>query len=504
MKKQTKKLVLPLLLSGVLIGSNVCYVCAQADVTSGMEAPTGGNLPEGGDTSAVQSVQPEIPAQTTQPEAPAQTEATTQPEGGTQTPETTQPESGTQTSETTQPEAGTQTGEATSPGGSTETGSGENETEASAPEGGSDVEAGEGTETDAENPDAAEGEGLPDDAAAADKTEEVPEQVFVNGSGEEVIPSTLVGVDYNTVSEIYDGAANVLKQYVVSDTYEKDTVIECFVDENGNLVMTISLGASEADTTTGMEERDNSLLGAVLGDNSSPAPAINGTFSGWDNIPVSYEYNWDNSSNCWQWGNWVTDPVTGEQTCYKTEEGTYDKDVRHEMQLYCDGDNVYLRITYATIYGSHANGEDFNFYFDQSDIGAKFQITYPENGGTLTNSTPGANVYRVDVRNGDTSNSYSIVDGAEAYYLVTENGVNNQLELKIPLDALKTQLREKGIEVSDNFSVLEYTTPNLMYRRIATAGSPTGSAPFAAAVFLLVPTSYVCIKKKDKKEMAFA
>lgn len=33
MKRRTKKLVLPLLLSGILIGTNVCYVCAQGQVS---------------------------------------------------------------------------------------------------------------------------------------------------------------------------------------------------------------------------------------------------------------------------------------------------------------------------------------------------------------------------------------------------------------------------------------------------------------------------------------
>ncbi|MCM1155194.1 MAG: hypothetical protein NC314_10610 [Roseburia sp.] len=509
MKRRTKKLVFPLLMSGIMIGSNVCYVCAQgqiADVAVTAEAPVAVSEPESSVT--VPEAQPAATAQAEQTVQPTATDTQTEQQAAqpaatdTQTEQVAQPAAtDTQTEQTTQPESETQTE------GTTETnGDVQNEADVVTPEQGIDVETGEGTENDTESTDVT-GEVLPDDAAAADGAEELPEQTFVNASGEEVLPSTLVGVDYNTVSELYDGAANVVKQYMISEAYAKDTVMACFVDENGNLVMTISLGASAADTSTGMEERDSSLLESILGDGTTQAPAINGTFSGWDNIPVSYEYNWDNSANCWQWGNWVDDPETGEQTCYKTEEGTYNQDVRHKMQLYCDGENVYLRITYATIYGSHANGEDFNFYFDREPDDkncAKFQITYPESGDVLTNSVPGANIYKVDVRNGDTSNSWSIVDGAEAYYLVTDNNINNQLELKIPLEALKTQLREKGIEVSDNFSVLEYTTPNLMYRRIATAGSPTGAEPFAAAMFLLVPTSYIVIKKKDKKEMAFA
>ena len=32
--------------------------------------------------------------------------------------------------------------------------------------------------------------------------------------------------------------------------------------------------------------------------------SIDGDFSDWDGIPCSYEYNWDNSENCWVNGVW--------------------------------------------------------------------------------------------------------------------------------------------------------------------------------------------------------
>ncbi len=343
-----------------------------------------------------------------------------------------------------------------------------------------------GTGTDAAE---TEGDVLPDDAAAAEGT---TEGSFTNKNGEEVDPSTLVGVDYTTIADGYDGETNVIKQYAVSDSQEANTIMDSYLDENGNLIMIISQGSQPAEATA---EEDKGLS-SVFGTNS--APSIDGNFTGWDDIPSSYEYNWDNSANCWQYGNWVTDPVTGEQVCYKTEEGTYDSNVRHEMQLYTDNENVYLKIKYATIYGSHANGEDFNFYVD--GVGTKYQITWAD-GTPITGTSTAAGTYVVDVRNGDSASSYGIVDGASAYYHVTDNGINNELELKIPLSALQAQ---NGSVNLDNFSMIQFFTPNLMYNKISAAGSPTGAEPFAAAAFLFIPASYVWLKKKNEREGAFA
>ena len=97
--------------------------------------------------------------------------------------------------------------------------------------------------------------------------------------------------------------------------------------------------------------------------------------------------------------------------------------------------------------------------------------------------------------------SYGIVDGASAYYHVTDNGINNELELKIPLSALQAQ---NGSVNLDNFSMIQFFTPNLMYNKISAAGSPTGAEPFAAAAFLFIPASYVWLKKKNDREGAFA
>ena len=80
--------------------------------------------------------------------------------------------------------------------------------------------------------------------------------------------------------------------------------------------------------------------------------------------------------------------------------------------------------------------------------------------------------------------------------------MKNELELKIPLSEFITQNPNINL---DNYSMISFYTPNLMLGKVNAAGASTGAKPFAAAVFLLVPASYVWFKRKDDKEdMAFA
>ncbi len=496
MKRRTKKLVLPLLLSGILIGTNVCYVCAQGQVS---------DLTEGG---AVQVNETTAPADTS-----VQTTPATQPETGTQTGDTTQSSPVTPPGDTTQSGNTDQAGDAAQPGDTTQSGNtdqagdtaqsgGTDQTEdvtqsgdtAETPENGGDGTTSndsgqdaanpDGTEEDAVNPDETEEGEIPDDAAATDGTVEEP---FVNQNGEEILPSTLVGVDYNTVSDAYDGAGNVIKQYVISDTYAKDTIISCTVDENGNLVMVISQGSTESEETedTGLLGTVEEKLSSVFGSSSS-APAVDGSFSGWDDVPASYEFNW-NKPDAWVDGVHYTD--------------TNSTDVRHEMKIYSDGENVYLRVVFAREFcnGQVANGNDYQFWIDNQQMAA-YQVEWPD-GTSLSNSSAQPGVYQVDVRHRDSSWSYVLTDGAVAYYRVNDGNLNNELELKIPLSEF---VKQNGNINLDNYSMISFFTPNLMQDKISTAGASSGAEPFAAAAFLLIPTSYICLKKKDKKEMALA
>ncbi len=324
-------------------------------------------------------------------------------------------------------------------------------------------------------------------------TEDV-ESAFLNKNGEEVIPSSLVGVDYNTVAESYDGEVNVLKQYVVSEETTADTIMESYIDEDGNLVMVISKGAEQEEVAATEEA---GLLQTVFGltaesSDSESAPTVdgsvgdNGSFSGWDDVPVSYEYNW-NKTDAWVDGVHYTD--------------TNSTDVRHGMQMFTDGENVYLNITFSREYGAfgtYANGNDYQFYVDGQM--AAYQVEFAD-GSQLAQSKVAPGVYEVDVRHRASSISYTLVDGATAYYNVTPDNINNQLQIKLPLSELQKQ---NGSINLDNFSMIQFYTPNLMSDRISAAGSPTGSVPFAAAVFLLVPASYVWLKKRNEEELSFA
>ena len=220
---------------------------------------------------------------------------------------------------------------------------------------------------------------------------------------------------------------------------------------------------------------------------SADAPPVDGSFSGWDDVPSSYEFNW-NKPDAWVDGVHYTE--------------TNSTDVRHEMKLYSDGENVYLKVVFAREFcnGQVANGNDYQFWIDNEQMAA-YQVEWP-NGSSLSYNTAEPGVYVVDVRHRDSSWSYVLTDGAVAYYRVNEGNLNNELELKIPLSEFVKQNPNINL---DNYSTIAFFTPNLMQDKISAGGASTGAEPFAAAAFLLVPTSYFLIKKKDEKEdMAFA
>lgn len=202
------------------------------------------------------------------------------------------------------------------------------------------------------------------------------------------------------------------------------------------------------------------------------APVIDGSFEDWseDDIPISYHYNWNKPAG----------------------ENGYSTDTHHAMQMYADESYVYVNITFAADYGVNVNSESYEFNVDGH--GARFALTWPE-GSVLTGSAPEAGVYEVDVRHGGGSCSWSIADGATAYYKVNEGNVNNQLELSIPLSEFEKQ---NGSIDLDNYSMIEMYNPNLMNSKISFAGSPTGAIPFAIAAFTVIPVGYILIKKKLK------
>lgn len=483
------KRLLAVMLSVLLLGANTSFAAAQEETAQASESKSDSS--ESSKTSEAKSEASESSktsgAKSEASESSKTSESKSDSSGNGKTSETKSdsPESGDASEGKSEASESGKTSE--DKGDSSENGEAGTENKDAASESEADGKESETDGEDAgENGEQTEGK-LPEDendaeSGAEEPAQEVEEKSFVNKAGEEIKPSSLVGTDYETIAENYDGEANVLKKYIPSDEYGENIILDSYVDEDGNLVVLISQGAA-------VPEEDGKKTASTRGD----APAVDGSFSGWDEIPSSYEYNWDNSQNCWQWGEWK------DGVCYKTEEGTYDSNVRHEMKLYSDGENVYLKIKYATIYsGTQSNGDDYNFYIDGKQV--KYHITW-DNAQSITGATPGPGTYQVDVRNGDYDISGTVVDGAVAYYHVTEDQKNNELELKIPLSAFQMQNGEIDL---DNYSVIQFFTPNLMYRRIGVAGSPTGAIPFAAGAFLLVPAGYVWLKKREEMGAAHA
>lgn len=215
--------------------------------------------------------------------------------------------------------------------------------------------------------------------------------------------------------------------------------------------------------------------------------SIDGDFSDWADLPCSYEYNWDNSENCWYYGVWVDGEV------YMTEEGTYSTDVRHMMQMYCDGEYIYIHIIYARNYRSRLNGDDFQLHI--GDEMASYQVV-GENGGDIAdmlNMAPGA--YPVEVRHRDSKLSFLNAEGTNGYLVIKEDNINNELEIRIPLSELQRQNPDINLET---ISTIEFYTPNLMYRRLTAVG--TSSAPVVLATMCTAMVIGGIVLRKRKKD----
>lgn len=296
-------------------------------------------------------------------------------------------------------------------------------------------------------------------------TEELPVQEFIEDSENEEIEKTIeeelslnidiLGKNYDSIlpyiEKLQEKGIIVNIEYDYSDFYEEDCVIDVSCEdlstlvEGDELLITLSLGKINESLLL------TSNLSMVQGNmtQSNGDAANKGYMVDWDRIPASYEYNWDNSSNCWNWGVWH-----GSQ-CYKTPEGTYSTDVRHKMQIYCDGSYVYLHIIFEREFG--VNGYDYQFTINGNT--AKVQVNCPSSGS-------GEQYFQIN--HGDGSISGQVVEGGECH--VFYDNVNNQLELKIPLEEFARQ--NPNISYSSSNSI-EFFTPNLMYNRISCVGAST-------------------------------
>lgn len=335
--------------------------------------------------------------------------------------------------------------------------------------------------------------GAQTEAESASETE--AQTVATTGAAEGEEDGEYVGRDVTELEEeLADQPLEIIKKYEYSDQWEEDTVIshtmELKDDGSGEyrLVLVVSLGLEETATETETALDLTSSFGLLAGGGNTVP--VDGSFSDWDNVPSSYEYNYDNSNACWEHGEWVD----GQK--YTTPEGTYDANVRHEMKMVCDGEYVYLYIKYAKIYGAGFNGEDYQFYIDGNM--AAFQVNYA-GGGTITNQIydgdPG--LYEVDVLHRNSDMSYSNADGSKAYLYVSPDGYNSQLEMKIPISTMQQQNPDIS---TDTIGTVEFFTPNLMYRHLNAAGADTSPYAGAAVTLLFVPASCAGIKYFGRKK----
>lgn len=297
---------------------------------------------------------------------------------------------------------------------------------------------------------------------------------------EDIITATTINIPLEVkLNEAFSFEISVPEDYILETLLINDVVYNytelneniysfddiVISDENlTKLNFTISLDISP--DAINMIEESNTITTfskELFADATGGPIIIDGHYGDWSDKPLSWHYNWNNSDNCWYWGCWYNG------ACYKTPEGTYDNNVRHLIQLYTDGEYVYVHIKIATIYESQFNGEDYNFYFN--DERASFQIT-DENGQSITNNvnrySPG--IHSVQVRHRDGSCSYSLAAGSSGYLTVYDDYHNTDLEFKIPISECVYQ--NNRID-PDNIESIRFMTPNLMYTYIETHGTPT-------------------------------
>ena len=192
--------------------------------------------------------------------------------------------------------------------------------------------------------------------------------------------------------------------------------------------------------------------------------SIDGYYDDWEDKPYSWEYVWDNP---WQ----IPDYWDGTQNItkeYRDENGNpYNLEIRHKMSLMSDDEYVYLYIKVSSNPGSGLYADDFQFWIDGEM--AAFRITFP-NGDSLTKRKVSPGSYHVEVRHARSGVSNTVVGDASAVFTKKPNDLNNEIEIKIPYTAMK--LQNDNINLN-TMRTIEFFTPNMMYRRIASSGIST-------------------------------
>ena len=276
-----------------------------------------------------------------------------------------------------------------------------------------------------------------------------------------------------------DNCVEFCTDYEYSEIYEENVIYDQKF-ENNKLIVYVSDGSAVVDNVVSGEV-SNPNFGIVEG---NPI-VIDGYYNDWNDKPAAYIYNWDNSNKCWYDGVWIEDE------CYKTEVGTFDTNVRHKAQLFCDGEYIYLHLIFSKDYLALQNGNDYQFYVDGEM--AAFQIETP-NRETIVNYKYDVGIHNLFISHRNSSMSYEEVLGAKGYITCyNEKNYNNELELKIPLSELQRQ--NPNIDL-DDFSSIEWFSPNLGYERITITCTPTIPIIITFTMFSSVLFSYWYFSRK--------
>ena len=304
------------------------------------------------------------------------------------------------------------------------------------------------------------------------------------------------------------GTIEVIKAYAYSAEYAEGVVYEqsllgdVSAEQAGSINLSISMG-EEPEEVLDLEEEEsvNRITTFGIAEYLDERELNTATSTGdrastsqfgidWDSLPASYEYNWDNSVNCWYWGVWV-DGVR-----YTTPVGQYSTDVRHKIQIYCDGTYVYTHVIFSRDYWNVVCGDDYRYYFDNQMTA--FQLTAP-GGGSIEQAARrmSAGTHQIEVRHRSSWISGKNVEGAVGYLTKYEDNVNAQVEFKIPLSEMMRQNDRIDME---NLGTIKFYTPNLMYRTITASGADTLPMVTAGVSLLLIPGSSIILKKFRKKK----
>lgn len=318
-----------------------------------------------------------------------------------------------------------------------------------------------------------------------DDTYTEPRDVSTIVPGERIYWETRTGGRvWHHSGTVYGENLPVIIRYVVDDTVEEGTVLREYVD----MVDGVKSIIREVSTKSagGGDDGDADLTDHfdLIDDQTDPPTIDNGK---WNDVPAQWEYNWDNTEQATKWGVWGGN---GHLENYITDHMD-DINVRHHMGIYCDGESVHLFIEYASCFDNPGNGNDYNFYLDGT--GTKFRVTF-EDGSDLSQTYREPGEYKLLITHGDGAISGQEVEGAYGTIIIKEGQLNNMQEIVIPLEEMKRQNDSVNL---DTLSMIEFFTPNLMYRHIACAGASSGPVVFII-ISAVIFGAYLLIDSKRR------